>query len=203
MAQNDCFLAVRLRHFQNAIDAEKALGEGIEKRGSVGTQHGFHAICGGLGQRAIGVIFCLQHVGRHGGGKDDRLDPIFAVAGYVAGNFAAAHGKANEGGFFQIHQVHDARQIIGQRVIIKAIGGFVRLAKAASIIGDHAKTGFRQGGHLGGPRRAGQGPAVDQHDRTASAAAVFDVQVDVVGGDKGHDHTPAKGGGSAFADPSP
>ena len=137
----------------------------------------------------------FSQVRRDGAGEDDAVDALVAVLRGVAGDLAAAHREADERDVVQVELGEDRVQVVGEGVVVVAGGaealGLVAAAEAAAVVRDDAVAGLRERAGLLAPGLAGQGPAVDQDDGAAGAAAVLDVEVDageeaVLDGDVGH-----------------
>ena len=87
---------------------------------------------------AFGVVVGLNKVWRDGG-HEDRLGHAFrSVFADVAGHFAAAHGKADQGEIAKVELGDQLVQIFGKSVVVVAGGWLARLAESATIVGDDA-----------------------------------------------------------------
>ncbi|MNV61325.1 hypothetical protein D3C71_1538280 [compost metagenome] len=176
LAQLDRGLAFFLADLELAVGAEEILGEAIEEGVAILLQAFAHFIGLFLRQRALGVVAGLEHVRRHRRGEHHAVQARFAMLGDIARHFTTAHGEADQGGVLQVQILDHTGQIIGERVVLVAIGRLVRASEATAIVGHHAVARIAQRGNLGLPRFSRQRPAMDQDHRAAGTTGIFNVQ---------------------------
>ena len=115
--------------------------------------------------------------------EDGAFDFFRVPEGELLGD-DAAHGAADDVGFFDAEGVHETGVVVGHHGACVWAGGFIGEADAAVVAEDAAEVFFPDGG-VGFPDAAWGGDAHDADDGFAGTA-FFVVHFDTVGFDRGH-----------------
>ena len=132
-------------------------------------------------RRAARVGWRLQHQRRHSGDQHGLGHTLRAVAGNIAGDFAAAGGVADVDGVPQVEAENKLVKVVGVRVHVLAVEGLARSAEAAAVMRDAAKAVGSEKEHLVFKGIRGERPAVAE-DHGLSSAPILVVNLRAVFG---------------------
>jgi hypothetical protein len=143
---------------------------------------------------ALRVVVALDQERLERGEEGELGDALVAVVPDVAGEFAGAHGEADEDDLAQVERLEDLVQVGGEGVVVVPGADLARLAEAAAVVGDDAVPGREELAGLALPAVAVERVAVDEDDGLP-LALVLVVELDggaVLGsdGDGAHDSGP-------------
>jgi hypothetical protein len=135
--------------------------------------------------RAAGIGLGLDHERGDGADQHGLGDPALrlAMAGDVAGDFAAAGGVADVDRILQVEMFGNSESVCSVVIHVVAVADLGGAAVAAAVVRNDTKALGEEEQHLGVPVIAGQGPAMVEHDGLGRLGApILEEDFNAVGG---------------------
>ena len=174
---------------QHAIAVE-ILEEAREEVAKFGLHPLGHFVQRGL-RHAVGIIVGLEHIGNDGADQHRRAHALALVTRHVARDLAATHGKADQSDIVaRADLLHHIGEIVGEGIVIVALGRMIGMAETAPVIGDRTIAVFGQLHHDRIPAIGRKRPAMDQDHGAAFAKFLVAQARSITSDEVGHSSSP-------------